>query len=259
MSTSGYSLAYGAFLVVPRPVLFAWYYPPLIVAVALQGAMGAQYAWVYAVNAYSRRRPSRDGLGPCPGRRAIRTAAGLLIWVLVLAPLVARWPNHIGEAVKMQRFENELRKPIGVWLEQNTVPDAVVATEPIGYIGYYSKRPILDEVGLVSPMALPSRALGDGWFADLLRRAKPEYCVERTLLLNQNQTITSPYRPFRGDADRTWFSANYVPVAVFSLPRSRWYSQDPGRHHYTIYCRRDHAYKKLRIGGAPRTTGREGH
>ena len=56
-------------------------------------------------------------------------------------------------SIKMKqeyRFENSL-KEIGVWLNENSDPQSTVLLEPLGYIGYYSERKMIDEVGLVTP------------------------------------------------------------------------------------------------------------
>jgi hypothetical protein len=52
----------------------------------------------------------------------------------------------------IQRFVNDgALKPIGLWLSSHTPPGATVMLEPLGYIGYYADRPMIDEVGLISP------------------------------------------------------------------------------------------------------------
>lgn len=48
------------------------------------------------------------------------------------------------------RFENSL-KEVGVWLYENSDPQSTVLLEPLGYVGYYSERKMIDEVGLVTP------------------------------------------------------------------------------------------------------------
>lgn len=51
-----------------------------------------------------------------------------------------------------QLFRHEASlKAIGIWLHENTPPESIVQLEPLGYIGYYSDREIIDEVGLVTP------------------------------------------------------------------------------------------------------------
>src|SRR5690606_32136607 len=54
-----------------------------------------------------------------------------------------------------QKVEDRLRKPLGLWLRAESRPGDRVMLEPIGYIGYYSRLPVLDVVGLVSPQVLP--------------------------------------------------------------------------------------------------------
>lgn len=51
---------------------------------------------------------------------------------------------------QFHRHEQSL-KAIGLWLKDNTDPNSVILLEPLGYIGYYSERIMLDEVGLVTP------------------------------------------------------------------------------------------------------------
>ncbi len=50
---------------------------------------------------------------------------------------------------------NMMQVQIGKWLRENTAPEAVIATNDIGAIGYFSRRPIIDIIGLVTPEILP--------------------------------------------------------------------------------------------------------
>ncbi len=52
------------------------------------------------------------------------------------------------------------------WINENTPPDAVIATHDIGAIGYYTKRKLLDVAGLVSPQFTPK--LFDPDFSDYM-------------------------------------------------------------------------------------------
>jgi len=40
---------------------------------------------------------------------------------------------------------------VAQWLDRNTPPDALIAAHDIGAIGYFTRRPILDLAGLISP------------------------------------------------------------------------------------------------------------
>jgi arabinofuranosyltransferase len=66
-------------------------------------------------------------------------------------------------------------KVIGTWIEQNTAPDAKVACIEIGHIGWYSKRYIIDELGLVSPHN--AELIGKRDFYGWLNYYTPDYIV----------------------------------------------------------------------------------
>ena len=40
---------------------------------------------------------------------------------------------------------------MGLWLQKNTPAGATVFLEPLGYVGFYSQRYMIVDVGLVSP------------------------------------------------------------------------------------------------------------
>ena len=60
---------------------------------------------------------------------------------------------------QIYRHEGAL-KPAGLWLRQNSDPEARVQLEPLGYIGYYSERIMIDEVGLVTPQMVNLKRRG---------------------------------------------------------------------------------------------------
>ena len=63
------------------------------------------------------------------------------------------------------------RKEVAVWLAENTPSDSTIATDGIGYIGYYSQRRIVDLAGLVTPYAIGRP------YSDTLSRFEPDYAV----------------------------------------------------------------------------------
>jgi hypothetical protein len=95
--------------------------------------------------------------------------------------------------------------------------------EPIGYIGYYSRVRVLDEVGLISPEMVPLNRAGHGWFAEMIAGLKPDYIVERPVYFVFNKTLNSGVRMFRTPADRERFVEEYEPVLEFGnadVPRT---------------------------------------
>jgi hypothetical protein len=62
---------------------------------------------------------------------------------------------------EVQVFRNEKAlKSIGIWINQNTQPDQTVQLEPLGYVGYYSDRYMLDVVGLITPQVVDLKQQG---------------------------------------------------------------------------------------------------
>lgn len=210
-----------AYLVLPNTLLFAWYFPPFLLPAYVLAALGA-----------ARALDGEAGLRPMLGRVRLRPAAlallavGMTAWLVPQAERIAR----------IQRAEESVRLRIGLWLRERTPESARVALEPIGYIGYYSRRRILDEVGLVSPEMVPLNRAGDGWFARMLEAERPDYVVERPGYLLRNLTINSGVPMFRTQEERLAFLAAYRPVASFSDSRvPERLAQD---YRFVIYARR---------------------
>jgi hypothetical protein len=202
-------LAQWAFLVLPRSLIFRWYMPPLLLPYYVVGGLGTA-----AILRWHSTTPTSPTL-----QRAF-----CLVFVGGLALHTGNW--LIGAAPRVwaiQSYEESVRKPIGLWLAQHTPPDALISTEPIGYIGYYSGRRILDEVGLVSPGVIPFNRQGAGWFTAVVKTYRPDYIVERPQYLWMNKTLNTNVPMFASPAERDWFWANYQPVREFRSSGSRIY------------------------------------
>jgi hypothetical protein len=196
-----------AYLVLPRTLIFTWYYPLLLLPAYVVAGSGV--AALEERSAFSKLRWSAQW----SPRLLVLLATGLCIWLCT-----AGW-----NARRVQVAESTVRKSIGYWLRDNTPEDARIAMEPIGYIGYYSRRRILDEVGLVSPEMVPLNRVGVGWFPAMIERYRPEYIVERPVYLVLNQTLNSRVPIFGTQEDRERFVTQYEPVAEFSnndIPKS---------------------------------------
>lgn len=79
------------------------------------------------------------------------------------------------------QYEQSVRVPIGLFLNNHTPANSTVFLEPIGVIGYYSKRYIYDDAALVSPVfleinRLPYNAESQYKKIDLV---EPDYLVIR--------------------------------------------------------------------------------
>jgi hypothetical protein len=160
-----WAILYFGLFATSKLILFGWYLvPPLPVVYAVGALALAEGA--------RRVRHSAPRLSPL-----LPIACGVLIFASVLTlPRLTLWLRQV------QANEDRNRKTVGLWIRQNTPPDETLMVESIGYIGYYSQRPILDAAGLVSPQTLPSYRRGIAcplW--DILKRFAPP----RALLYRQ--------------------------------------------------------------------------
>ncbi|HTE16862.1 MAG TPA: hypothetical protein VK689_00600, partial [Armatimonadota bacterium] len=191
--------AWWAYLVLPRTMLFPWYYPLLTLPVYVLSALGFGATQANHTAGYVDATPAAErSLRP---RRSGAVAALLTVGLL-------GYLHHEGQAAqRVQHAELAVRKQIGLWLRENTRPHVRVALEPIGYVGYYSRRRILDEVGLVSPEMIPLNREGAGWFGRMLKRHRPDYVVERPTYLIRNETLLTGVPMFGTEAEREAFLA----------------------------------------------------
>ncbi len=141
-----------------RTHVFHWYISPIYPVMMLFVASGIQYLLELL------RMPSSRV-------RVLNTAAALLI----LAGLSVGIYRQALYYKDYQTTLEQIHRAIGYFLHAETEPDALVAAEDIGYMGYYSKRRILDRDGLVSPEAIPYNR--DGRYLDLLTEQRPDYLV----------------------------------------------------------------------------------
>lgn len=114
--------------------------------------------------------------------------------------------------------EQAVREQIGVWLATHTSPDAIVALEPIGEVGYYAQRRIVDLGGLVNSDIWPYVQEGyddaEKMFT-FLQQHQVNYLVDYSdpaVYISLQKTVNQYADQFR-------------PVATFG----------PGRFSYTVY------------------------
>lgn len=163
-------LLYTAFYVFLSLPNYHWYYAPYYMF---------GYAWAGVGIGWLGRRA-----GSLPGR----LGRGLAITALVAITgwLAIRGAASTWTAVQPAERTHAYRR-IGQWLDENAPPQATVAAMEIGMIGWYSRRHIIDIVGLVTPEngRLLARRDFDGWLAlhrpDFVVTHVPEWRMERVM------------------------------------------------------------------------------
>ncbi len=120
-----------AFFVFRAPEIYGWYVAPLCAVLAL--LLGKGIADIAAL---------------FPNR--FRTIPTWLLTTAYLASFAAVLPTTFRAERNIQELvENRGRKAIGIYLSQ-TPPSTTIGGEPLGYIGYYSRRTYYDYPGLCS-------------------------------------------------------------------------------------------------------------
>jgi hypothetical protein len=124
-----YVVLYTVYRVLFLPsVYFDWYLPPFQAFCAIFAAAG--------LTALARRAP--------------RTATALSLTLLFVSGLHFPWTLAL-ERDTQRRYEDETRKPLGLYLATVVPPGEEVMSESAGYFGYYSDVLLWDYPGLTSP------------------------------------------------------------------------------------------------------------
>jgi hypothetical protein len=120
------------------------YYFPVLWCVWILFVLGALSLW----EKVQKRGPLSAWI---PGTLVALAAAAVLLTGIRAAGIVRDF----------QTFRNEdSLEAIGFWLKNQTPPETTVLLEPLGYIGFYSGRNLLDDAGLVTPKAVALRLQG---------------------------------------------------------------------------------------------------
>ncbi len=145
---------------------YAAFLTPLL---AVIGALGARAAWEMLVQGMEWDARGRWRLW------AVRA-----LMVLSLGYALVAGADYLRTYAANVADINRMHVAMGRWLRDHTPADAVIATNDIGAIAYYSERRILDIVGLASPQTLAYLKAGveaDQGVLRLLTDERPDYLV----------------------------------------------------------------------------------
>jgi hypothetical protein len=106
------------------------------------------------------------GPRPRPAVLAVPLVAGLL----ALAPAAERY------AWGVQNI-NGMQVHLGRWLDTHTPRESTLAVNDIGAIAFFSRRPVLDLMGLVAPEIVPYRRAGEPGVMRYVAERCPDYVV----------------------------------------------------------------------------------
>lgn len=186
-----------------RLPFYHWYAVPPLTLLAVTAGLSCE-AGAQAVAAIVRRW--------WPGRASWRPAypviAGVIVAIVLAAvvrplsafPIATRhWFPGPGERAYIE---------VGRWLAANTPADASVGYIEVGFVGYHSRRRIVDPFGLVTKDAGASVAAGD--FLRAYRQHRPDVIL--------HSPVFFPAQMGRLDRE-AWFSGEYRAVATLDSGR----------------------------------------
>jgi hypothetical protein len=175
------------------------YTMPLIPFQMVVAAVGAHWL-VKRAGEQGRKRAGEQGSRGEKEKSLLRASAPLLLCFLLV--LGAGWQFRHWATMLAQNVNEilEIDVALGEWLAANTPPDALIAVDDIGAIGFLSGRQLVDINGLVSPEMWPALRQPIGLARDirltrLLSASQPDYVVAFPLWhesLVQNTAILRP-------------------------------------------------------------------
>jgi hypothetical protein len=124
--------------------------------------------------------------------------------ILILIGLLSI-PGIVSAAKYYKSFQQSMdncHREVASFLSTHVGDDDLVAAEDIGYMGFYSRKRILDRDGLVSPEAAPYNLSGD--YGGLIRDYKPDWLV------------AAPDMPTTGFLSDLTFLTKYQEVQEFT-------------------------------------------
>ncbi|HYE72291.1 MAG TPA: hypothetical protein VEF04_03135, partial [Blastocatellia bacterium] len=216
-----YSVLFSAVLYFGNAPYADWYWVPSKIATLIVSVLGAIFATLTITKVLARLDTQRLAVPLIGAMLAIYSGYQVI--------------SSAGSLRGYQRIETQTREAVGRWLRDNTDPSATVLTEAIGYIGYFSDRPIIDLAGLVSPkvVQIAKSTSGNGeLFRGIIAQTQPEYIVLRRYEVRDNRHFHGgPI--FQSSADSLYFFQSYSEVASF-VPPPEWGEM----RSFTIFARK---------------------
>lgn len=204
-----YAIVFSGVLYFGNAPFADWYWAPCKWATLITCVAGG--CWL--IQSVARTRNARRF------QPAVQVAFGTIICGYAIVHLTSSIPQDKA----YQEIEISTRQAVGEWLRHHTPDTAMVLTEPLGYIGYYSDRGILDMAGLVSPGIVniakhsPNNA---ETFKRILISYEPELIVLRSYEVRDNHHFHGGPL-FNSNTDSLWFASQYSPLRSFA-PAAMW-------------------------------------
>ena len=209
---------FGLFFYFGKAPHFEWYLLPFSMAIIPIGAYGLFHLGRSLLNGFAQGSQKR------PWYRNPGVVIILVPALLLLADGLKQ--NHFNLKRFRQLQQNEIlaRKKVGQWIEAHSNPEQRVAMEAIGYQGTFSRRRVIDLVGLISPQVVAimkdAESPGAG-LRELLAREKPDFLVLRSQEILHNEYWMGG-KIFEQRSQCIDFMRQYGLVQQFKAPHPAW-------------------------------------
>jgi hypothetical protein len=192
IAIAGFLLAYSFYYLFLVGVVALWYCIPLAAIMVLSAGIGLNAT----INSLLRGRPAKIA--------AYAIAAAYVASLAIIMPATFQGEKNIQQFV-----EDGVRKKVGLYLAGVTRPDQTIGCEPLGYIGYYSRRVIFAYPGMcnLEVVRFIRQHPGRRNLWDMLDYFRPDYIALRPM----------EYRRALRKGD-SWLVTDYERVADFRVP-----------------------------------------
>jgi len=192
---AGFVLLYSIYYLFLVGVVALWYCIPLAAITVLAAGIGLDAT----LSLLPRGTPAR--------------IVGYTVAMAYLASLAVIMPETFNGERNVQRLvEDGVRKQTGLYLAEVMRPDQTIGCEPLGYIGYYSRRVVFAYPGMcnLDVVRFIHRHPGRRNLWDMLDYFRPDYIALRPAEFRRGLR--------RGDS---WLVSDYERVADFRVPEEQ--------------------------------------
>lgn len=186
---------------------FGWYYAPIMPVFFTIIVIGG-YEWFSQI----KRLPVMTRVMQSNLRHFLAGAVILTFIPALGISIYSAWQEAYKEVV----YEKTMWEPMGRWIQENSSPEATVALESIGGIGWYSERYIWDEGGLISAKtyALNEETPGNINVLGVLQTYRPNFYIAWNPWELENR-LGAP-------EEQVWFEANYELIKHYTAYEKTW-------------------------------------
>lgn len=202
-----WTILYIATFTVAQSGRYAWYYAPIMPILFTLVVLGGS-EWFEQ----TKRLPAMARILQSNLRYVLAGTMFLAFIVTSSFSIYSAWQEAYDEVA----YEKTIWQPIGLWIRENSTPNATVALESIGGVGWYSERYIWDEGGLVSAKTyvLNQQTPGNINVLAILQTYHPDFYIA----WNPWELETYLSAP----EAHAWFEANYILVKTYTAGDTTW-------------------------------------